>query len=479
MGVGLIVIFVIKGPKVFQMKKNTLLFLMLLLASTCIISAQNINNLRPLDNNQALRTDTTDWKAHRVIKNMPLSAKNPAFNLSLGGEIREQVRYYNRLNYGDVDSGLPNTDLFLMQRYMVHANLELGAHFRFFSQLVSGMVNGKNTVLQVDKDLLGVLQAFADLKFAAPFPMQFRLGRQEFSFGTERMLGVRDGRVLRQSFDGLRYTLSLKKITGDLFAVYPVRYHFGSFDNTTNTDNLIYSAYFTRPLRISHRIDLYYFGNNRKDSLFTDATVDECRHSFGLRISRSAGSILYDAEAVWQTGSYDRLAIRGWQVTGTAGYRWQNVPLMPRLGFRIFAASGDRDSTDGQLNTFRPVYGRSPVHDLLPMGAANVALISLDGDIWITARIQFVLRCYAMRRVSANDGLYASEMAFMTREPDQNGVEKGMSIAKGTVAEIVSTAGKHIELILYGGYFWPGEYLNNTGQGMNMGILAAKATYRF
>ena len=456
-----------------------LVWLIILIVSSCIISAQDIHNLRPLDNNQALRADTGDWKPHRVIKNMRLSAKNPAINLSLGGEIREQVRYYNRVNYGDVDSGTPNTDLFLMQRFMVHADLQAGTHFRFFSQLVSGMVNGKNTVLQVDKDLLGVLQAFADLKFAAPFPMQFRLGRQEFSFGTERMLGVRDGRVLRQSFDGLRYTLSLKKITGDLFAVYPVRYHFGSFDNTTNTDNLIYSAYFTRPLRQNNRIDLYYFGNNRKDSIFTDATVDEYRHSFGLRFSRSTGSFMYDVETVWQTGRHDRLAIRGWQMSGTVGYRWQQIRLQPRLGIRVFAASGDRDSTDGQLNTFRPVYGRSPVHDLMPMGAANVALLSLDGDIWITAKTQFVLRGYAMRRVSENDGLYASEMAFMTREPDQNGEGKGMPIATGTIAEIVSTAGKHIELILYGGYFWPGEYMKNTGEGMNMGILAAKATYRF
>ena len=165
MGVGLIVIFVVKGPGVYQMGKNTLLFLMMLLASPCLTPAQDINNLRPLDNNQALRADTSDWKPHRVIKNMRLSAKNPAINLSLGGEIREQVRYYNRVNYGDVDSGTPNTDLFLMQRYMLHANLQLGKHIRFFSQLVSGMVNGKNTILEVDKDLLGVLQAFADLKF--------------------------------------------------------------------------------------------------------------------------------------------------------------------------------------------------------------------------------------------------------------------------------------------------------------------------
>ncbi len=460
-------------------RQYTLVWEIILLVSSCALSAQDIDNLRPLDNNQALRADTSDWKPHRVIKNMQLSAKNPDINLSLGGEIREQVRYYNRMNYGDVDSGTPNTDLFLMQRYMLHANLQLGKHIRFFSQLVSGMVNGKNTILQVDKDVLGVLQAFADLNFSAPFPMQFRLGRQELSFGADRMLGVRDGRVLRQSYDGLRYTLSLKKITGDLFVVYPVQYDFGSFDNSTNTGNLIYSAYWTMPLSRNTMLDLYYFGNNRKDVLIGNDIADEDRHSFGLRLSRSKGPFLYDAEAVWQTGFYDNLAIRAWQLLGTVGYRWQDTRLKPRLGVRIFAASGDRDSTDGQLNLFRPVSARSPLHDLVPMGAANVALLSLEGDIMLTRKTQFNLRYYTLRRVSGNDGLYASDMAFMTREPDRNGVENGLKIATGIVTEIIHKAGKHFEIILYGGYFRPGEYLKNTGQGMNMGIMALKATYRF
>jgi len=141
---------------------------------------------------------------------------------------------------------------------------------------------------------------------------------------------------------------------------------------------------------------------------------------------------MYDVETIWQTGRHDRLAIRGWQLTGTAGYRWPQVRLQPRLGIRIFAASGDRDSTDGQLNTFRPVYGRSPVHDLMPMGAANVALLSLDGEIWFTAKTHFVLRGYALRRVSGNDGLYASEMAFMTRNLIKNGVGNRYANSKGT-----------------------------------------------
>ena len=120
-------------------RQYTLVWSTTLLVSSCALGAEDIVNLRPLDNNQALRADTSDWKPHRVIKNMRLSAKNLAIYLSLGGEIREQVRYYNRVNYGDVDSGTPNTDLFLMQRYMLHANLQLGKHIRFFSQLVSGM----------------------------------------------------------------------------------------------------------------------------------------------------------------------------------------------------------------------------------------------------------------------------------------------------------------------------------------------------
>ncbi len=128
------------------------------------LSAQDINNnLRSLDNNAALRADTNDHKFNRAIKNIPLSATNPDVNLSIGGEIREQLRVYQHVNFGDVDSGINDNDVYLLQRYLVHVDLHLGHHLRFFGQLNSNHVTAKNTIAPIDRDMAGVLQAFADI----------------------------------------------------------------------------------------------------------------------------------------------------------------------------------------------------------------------------------------------------------------------------------------------------------------------------
>ncbi len=61
---------------------------------------------------------------------------------------------YQHVNYGDVDSGVNDNDVYLLQRYLLHADLHLGRHLRFFGQLNSNHATAKNTVARTDRDLL-------------------------------------------------------------------------------------------------------------------------------------------------------------------------------------------------------------------------------------------------------------------------------------------------------------------------------------
>jgi hypothetical protein len=179
---------------------------------TAFAQQSQIGTLRPLDDNHALAADSADWKVHRIIKELPLDKKESGTLLSIGGEIREQIRLYNHVNFGDVDSGISDQDFYLQQRYLLHVNLRANRFLRFFTQFNSCFATGKNVINpQVDVDELGIMQAFVDLNARLPFPVQLRLGRQEFFFGQERILGVRDGPTVRQTFDGARLTLGLKK----------------------------------------------------------------------------------------------------------------------------------------------------------------------------------------------------------------------------------------------------------------------------
>jgi hypothetical protein len=444
------------------------------------LSAQDINNnLRTLDNNAALAADTNDYKFNRAIKNIPLSAKNPAINLSIGGEIREQLRIYQHVNYGDVDSGVTENDVYMLQRYLLHADLHLGRHLRFFGQLNSNHATAKNTVGHIDKDLVGVLQAFADINTWGRIPMQLRIGRQELSYGVERILGTRDGANVRQSFDGLRYTMTFKKSVADFFVVYPIYYDFGYFDNSTNKDILIYSGLWSIPVDRFGTLELYFIGNDRKMAYCRHDSAKENRQSFGIRLNKYSGIVYYDAEAIGQTGIYGNSPIRAWQLSAVAGLRWRDLRMEPRVQVRIAGASGDLDSTDTEMNLFRPITTRSPINDLIPVGFANIGVLTVEGEIRIVKGLHFGLGYYAVRRLSPNDGSYTSDVTHMVREPDNNGIEKGIHIAKGILTEINYTASKHFNILLMMGFYVPGNYVTNTGVGKNQSAASLKVTYRF
>jgi hypothetical protein len=462
-------------------KLNSLIFLLIALGTYLSpLSAQDMNyNLRSLDNNAALRADTNDHKINRAIKNIPLSATNPYTNLSIGGEIREQLRMYQHVNYGDVDSGVNDNDVYLLQRYLLHADLHLGRHLRFFGQLNSNHATAKNTVAHIDRDVIGVLQAFADINTWGRIPMRLRMGRQELSYGVERILGTRDGANVRQSFDGLRYTLTFKKSVADFFVVYPMYYDFGYFDNSTNKDIVIYSGLWSIPVNRFGTLELYFIGNDRKMAYCRNDSAKENRQSFGIRLNKYSGIFYYDAEAIGQTGIYGNSPIRAWQLSAVAGLRWRDLRMEPRVQVRVAGASGDLDSTDRKMNLFRPIATRSPINDLIPVGFANIGVFTVEGEIKIVRGLHFGLGYYAVRRLSPNDGSYTSDVTHMVREPDNNGIEKGIHVAKGVVSEFNYAASKHCSILLLMGYFVPGNYVSCTGEGKTQSAASLKVTYRF
>jgi hypothetical protein len=433
-----------------------------------------------LDNNHSLATDSNDWKFHRIIKEVPLQ-KNPSPTLlSFGGEVREQLRYFHHVNFGDVDSGINDKDLYLQQRFMLHADLRVNKFLRVFAQLNSCHANGKNTISsQVDRDDLGIMQAFADFQFKVPYPVQLRLGRQEFFMGQERLLGLRDGPTVRQTFDGARLTMELPEVTGTFFLVQPVYYNVGIFDNSRRRKEYILAGYLSVTLNHNTLLDIYYFGVKFHQSNYANETADEYRHSTGLRLSKGKGPFTYDAEFTWQFGQFGNRDIRAWHLSSLFAYRWQELPWHPRLFIREALYSGDRKQSDGVMNTFRPVSTKSPVHDLVQVGSANLALISPEAELVLSGKLTFTLRYLAVWRLSTNDGIYPPDVRRVIRETDMPGEKRGKAFTRGTIVEFSYTPDKHINILVYGGIFKAEAYIRNTGGGRNMESFSVRAAYKF
>lgn len=459
-------------------------FIFLIINIICIISpysmlmGQYINyNLRTLDNNSAISADSTEMSFYRNIKQIPLSKKSNSPKLSLGGEIREQIRSFNPINWGDVPEGQNENDTYLNQRYMLHADLILNKTFRVFTQLNSNLTLGKDLATGIDRDDLGIMQGFLEINFK-PAHMSFRAGRQELSYGAERMISTRDGPNVRQHFDGLRYLIHLKRITADFLVVRPVTYNIGVFDNSTNKNNLVYGTYVSTVLKKDNVLDLYYLRNDLKAMhVYTD-TVNESRNSFGARLSKSKGSFFYDLETTWQTGTYGNSKLSAFHITSILGYRWNN-PLNLRFQIKGAVYSGNADSTGEEYHYFRPVSARPPVTVMAPIGPANIILFAPESEIKVMENVGLVFRYFAVWRYSKNDGIYNTSMNRMMREADEPGNIKGTFITSGANAQIDYYVNRHLILSVSPGYFAAKEYISNTGAGKDNKVLFATAWYRF
>ncbi len=138
---------------------------------------------------------------------------------------------------------------FFLQRYMLHTDLHLGSTVRVFVQAKSNFENGRRGGPRgSDEDKLDAHQAFTDFDWK-PSPdrsLTFRVGRQELQYGSARLISVREGPNVRQSFDGARILTRLHDWRVDVFAVRPAQTNRGYFDDSPDPKRALWGVYAIR-----------------------------------------------------------------------------------------------------------------------------------------------------------------------------------------------------------------------------------------
>ncbi len=245
------------------------------------------------------------------IKYLDLGRRDGAY-LTLGGNIRSEFQYRN--NEGWIKS---QDDGALFQRVMWHADWRITSRLRFFTQFKTGLTAGRaGPELPLDKDLLGVHQAFLGWR-STDGKTVLRFGRQELVYGSGRLISIREGTNIRQSFEGLKFIRKSERGRLDLlfFLYNPVRT--GLLDNRPSTDQMLWGGYYvwSLPGSADQNLDIYYLGVRNEQMQFDDGAGRENRHSLGLRHWGKWGRLSYNSEAVIQFGSLEEQSIRAWTQT--------------------------------------------------------------------------------------------------------------------------------------------------------------------
>lgn len=306
----------------------------------------------------------------------------PGATLTLSGELRERFETVDAPGFG---IGQPSEDV-LLHRSWLGADLRLGESARAFVELgYLDQTGRRGEPLPTDVDRLDVLQAFVDVSAQlAGGQATLRAGRMEMTFGSSRLVAIREGPNAHQTFDGARAFWEKGDYRLDTFLVRPTENRPGTFDNDADRNERFWGIYGTGPLAGPLKADLYYLGYRRRMAAFAAGEGREERHSLGARLFGESGGWDWDVEAFYQCGSFGSGRIRAWTLATDAGFTFEETALKPRVGLKADIASGDGDLDDDTLRTFNALYPKQPY-----FSEANLATPANIMDLHPSLELQF------------------------------------------------------------------------------------------
>jgi hypothetical protein len=418
----------------------------------------------------AQRTDLWDPLKYLALRDAE------AWYVSLGGEARLRYEYFNHSLWGQ---GPQDHDGYVLQRYMLHADVHLGPRVRIFTQLKSGLEEGRTGGPRpTDKDELDVHQAFVDVTLATQPTVTLRAGRQELAFGSSRLVSVRESPNVRQSFDGLRALLRAGAWKVDGFVTLPVNTKRGMFDDDPDTQRLFWGVYAVHPMPLlpEGHIDLYYLGLNREEARFDQGSAHEVRHTLGLRLWGHPGPWDYNVEVVYQLGTFGEGQIHAWTAASDTGYTLRPVAWQPRLGLKADIISGDRNPRDRDLHTFNPLFPKGAYFgEIALIGPANLIDVHPSLDLHPTPLVTVSADWDVFWRESLHDGIYGNAVNLV-----RSG-QRSRARLIGSQASLQAEwqVERHTTLTAVYSHFIAGSFLRETGPGRDVDYASVWVTYKF
>ena len=452
----------------------------IVIACSCMLSTffaqSQISMVRYNDDFSYLKNNKVLKKNIEKLKYIYLSKRS---NISFGGELREQFQYYNNPNFGDVPATFPQTNTMqVLQRAMVHANIELGSQVRLFAQFGSTVrfFNPNPPTPEIDENKLSVHQLFVDYHLKKKWAI--RLGRQEISYASHRLFTFREGPNNRLAFDAAVIKYMSKKRKIDFFAMSPVISKTGIFDDRTSKDFIvgIYAINKIVPKKLF--VDLYFLNLNTERRKYNFVTGKEIRQSYGFRIFSENPKLNYEFEATYQSGRFNKSSISAFGISSDLNFKIvSKSSLIAGIGSNYM--SGDKNKNDNQLNTYNLLFSKPQYGLTAPIGATNLVNINPYIKISPSKKTIVFVSSYFMWRQSNQDGTY-SPTAVETR-PDQEILFTTTKMSIGTLLALETgyAVNKNVAFAFDGSYFFAGDYVKATGKGKDITYLSFKGTYKF
>lgn len=410
----------------------------------------------------------------------PLDGVNRALPgwLHVSGEFRDRAEGRTTFNF------VPGTgDGYDLTRLRLNLAVTPAPWLDFFFQAQDAQAPGiqtrhLNASLKEDFDLR---QAYVELAAGPDRRVRFRVGRQELSLGSQRLIGPSDWGNTARSFNAAQLTVAFNRAQVDVFAATVVNTHPTSFGTVQPGVNLygVYGSLHDAQRRTS--VEPFVFWKTNPHVLSEEGVHGhENLVTLGVRwIGNWSNHIDSAVEVADQSGSLSNDSIRAWAGYGIAGYTFAAAPLAPRVSAEYDYASGDQRRGDDRIGTFDQLYPTNHPHYGIAdqVGWRNLRALRLGTEVTPHAKIKANFDYYWFWLASRHDGFYGANGALVVSAP----VSGALHTRIGQEADVFMTYAVRPELSLGAGVgsLVAGPFLKENSTGHGTVYPYAVATYRF
>ncbi|WP_353720773.1 alginate export family protein [Dyadobacter sp. 676] len=398
--------------------------------------------------------DSLDRRSH-IGKHVPILGGKGL--ISSGVNVREGFEFFRGYLWG---IGPQDGNGYLLHRMLVHSDLRYKRHLRVFAELQSSFITGRNggprPVQELNK--LAVNRLFGELtvKTAAISRLILRLGKQHLNYGQGTLLDLRDANV-RRSFLGGKLQFEMAHTRLDLFAMKAIAAQKGLLDDRIDHDQRIGGLWMTQNFgeRSPVKIDSYYLLISRQNSRYNQGSGTELRHTMGIGLTLKDERWFSFSELDFQWGKLGTDKILAWKMAPSLGYRLGRLPTQPVVSIQAAISSGDKDTGDGILQTFNPVYPKAIFYGFIDnAGSSNLIVVHPKTELKLATNLALTLNYYRFWRRHTADGFYAVNGSFLL---PAYGTEKRVGQMVDLYAQY--RAGSHWMFYLISAYYARGAYL--------------------
>ena len=333
--------------------------------------------------------------------------------LRVRGEFRERLEGFDNSGFRE-----ENDDAYYLTRVRLHATVIASKSLSFQVQAQDARVADKTIGPNNAAPFHGAFDlrtGFADIG-SAKSRVSARLGRQELSFGDQRLLGALPWTNTARTFDAAKVTFKSKPASVDVFGASLVRILPNEFDKSGNGNRLVgaYGSISTViPNGVVEPYVLWHRDVNLKSELGPFAELHQ--YTTGARVAgKLPGRFDYVVEMDRQTGS-----LGGDDVSAWAGH-WQMRETLPgaknvRLTGEYNYASGDHSPVDGTRGTFDQLYPTG--HDKYGLadlvGWRNISHVRAGFEITPVTKLPVSANYHSWWLADSHDALYAASSAVL------------------------------------------------------------------